>query len=74
MNDPLFSYEAPADYYIKLEWSTRQKRMQSYTIKAEDEKNKKDVKRSSEENSSRCKMCNGWHDLDECKAFNDMTV
>ena len=29
---------------------------------------------SSEDSSSKCKMCNGQHDLDECKAFNDMTV
>ena len=41
--------------------------------KAEDE-NKKDVKGSSEDNSSKCKMCNGQHDLDECKAFSDMIV
>ena len=31
------------------------------------------MKSSTEDNSSRCKMCNGRHDLDECKAFNDMT-
>ena len=49
--------------------------MKNDTIKAEDEKDKKDVKGSSEDNSFRCKMCNGQHDLDECKAFNDdMTV
>ena len=47
--------------------------MKNYTIKAEDE-NKEDVRGSSEDNSSKCKMCNGRHDLDECKAFNDMTV
>ena len=47
--------------------------MKNYTIKAEDE-NKKDVKGSSDDSSSKCKMCNGWHDLDECKAFNDITV
>ena len=51
----------------------RQKWMKNYTIKAEDE-NKKDVKGSSDDSSSKCKMCNGWHDLDECKAFNDITV
>ena len=72
MNDPLFSCEALADYHTKLEHPVRQKRMKNYTIKAEDE-NKKDV-RGSSENSSKCKMCNGWHDLDECKAFSDMTV
>ena len=32
------------------------------------------VRGSSEDNSSKCKMYNLWHDLDECKAFNDMTA
>ena len=73
LNDPLFSCEALADYHTKLEHPVRQKRMKNYTIKAEDE-NKKDVKGSSEDNTSKWKMCNGCHDLDECKAFNDMTV
>ena len=48
--------------------------MKNDTIKTEDKKDKKDAERSSEDSSSRCKMCNGEHDLDECKAFNDMTV
>ena len=73
MNDPLFSREALADYHTKLEYLVRKKRMKNYTIKAEDE-NKKDVRGSSEDNSFKCKMCNGRHDLDECKVFNDMTV
>ena len=73
MNEPLFSCEEFADYHTKLEHPVRQKLMKNYTIKAEDE-NKKDVRGSSEDKSSKCKMCNGWHDLDECKAFNDMTV
>ena len=34
----------------------------------------KDVRGSSEDNSSKCMMCNGWHGPDECKVFNDMTV
>ena len=72
MNDPLLSHKVLADYHTKLEYPDRQKQMKNYTIKAEDE-NKKDV-RGSSENSSKCKMCNGWHDLDECKAFSDMTV
>ena len=54
MNDPLFSREALADYHTKLEHPVRQKRMKNYTIKAEDE-NKKDVRGSSEDNSSKCK-------------------
>ena len=73
MNDPLVSCEALANYHTKVEHSIRQKRIKNYTMKAEDE-NKKDVRWSSEDNSSKCKMCNGRHDLDECKAFNDMTV
>ena len=73
MNDPLFSREALADYHTKLEYPVRKKRMKNYTIKAEDE-NKRDVRGSSEDNSFKCKMCNGRHDLDECKVFNDMTV
>ena len=73
MNDPLVSCEALADYRTKLEHPVRQKRIKNYTIKAEDE-NKKDVRGSSEDNISKCKMCNGRHDLDECKAFSDMTV
>ena len=40
---------------------------------SKDGKVKKDVKGSSEGNSSRSKMCNGWHDMDECKVFNGMT-
>ena len=43
-------------------------------MKAEDEKDKKDMKGSSEDNSSRCKICKGQRDLDECKAFKDMTL
>ena len=73
MNDSLFSREGLTDYHTKSEHPVRQKRMKNYTIKAEDE-NKKDVRGSSEDNSSKCKMCNKRHDLDECKALNDMTV
>ena len=73
MNDPLFSPEALADYHIKLQRAVRQKRMKNYTIKAEVE-NKKDLKGSSEDNSLKCNLCNGWHDLDKRKAFIDMTV
>ena len=58
MNDRLFSHKVLADYHTKLEHPDRQKRMKNYTIKAEDE-NKKDVRGSSEDNSSKCKMCNG---------------
>ena len=47
--------------------------MKNYTIKAENENNK-DLKGSTEDNSSKCKMCNGHHDLDVCKAFNYITV
>ena len=72
MNGPLFSLKALADYHTKLEHPVR-KRMKNYTIKAEDE-NKKDVGGSSEANNSKCKICNGQYDLDECKTFNDMTV
>ena len=46
--------------------------MKNYTIKAEDE-NKEDVRGSSEDNSSKCKMCNGRFDLDECKIFTDIS-
>ena len=74
MNDPLFSHESLADYQTKLEQPVKQKQMKNYTIKAEDEKDKKVMKGSSEDKSSRCKMCTGRHDLDECKTFNGMTV
>ena len=57
---------------LKLKHPVRQKQMKNYTIKAEDE-NKEDVRGSSEDNSSKCKMCNGWYDLDECKIFNDIS-
>ena len=73
INDPLSSREALADYHTKLEHPVRQKQVKNCTIKAEDE-NKKDVRGSSEDNSSKCKICNGQHDLDECKTFNDMKV
>ena len=73
MNDPLFSRVALADYHTKLERPFRKKRMKNYTVKAKDE-NKKDVKGSSEDKSSKCKICNGRDDLDECKTFNYMTV
>ena len=68
MNDPLFSVEALADYYIKLEQPARQKQMKNYTIKAEDEKYKKYMKGSSEDNSSRCKICSRRHGLKEFKS------
>ena len=59
MNDPLLSREELADYDTTLitdyEGPVRQKLMKNYTIKAEDE-NKKDVKGSSEDYSSKCKM------------------
>ena len=58
MNDPLFSREMLADYQTKLEKLVRQKQMKNYTIQAENEKDKKDIKRLSEENSCRCKMRN----------------
>ena len=77
IKDPLFSREVLADYHTKLERLVRQKQMKNYTIKAEDEKDKKYMKGSSEDSrfsSSGCKMCNRWHDLDVCKAFNSMTV
>ena len=77
IKDPLFSHEVLADYHTKLERLVRQKQMKNYTIKAEDEKDKKYMKGSSEDSrfsSSGCKMCNRWHDLDVCKAFNSMTV
>ena len=74
MNGLLFSCEELADYLTKLERTVKQKRMKNYTIKVEDENDKKDVKGSSEGNSSRCKICNGQHDLDECKAFNDIAI
>ena len=67
------SREALADYHTKLEHPVRQKRMKNYTIKAEDE-NEKDVRESLEDSSSKCNMCNGRHDRDECKAFNDMAI
>ena len=73
MNDSLFSREGLTDYHTKSEHPVRQKRMKNYTIKAEDE-NEKDVRGSLEDNSSKCNMCNGRHDRDECKAFNDMAV
>ena len=38
--------------------------MKNYTVKTKDGKNKKDMKGSSNDNSSRCKMCNVRHDLD----------
>ena len=74
MSDPLFSPKALADYHTKLDPPVRQEQMKNYKIKAEDEDNKKDVKGSSEDNSSRCKICDGQHKQDQCKAFNDMTV
>ena len=60
MNDPLVSCQALADYHIKLAHPVRQKRIKNYTIKADNE-NKKDVRGPSEDNSSKCKMCNGRH-------------
>ena len=68
MNEPLFSGEALADYYVKSERSARQRQMKNYTIKAEDEKYKKYMKGSSEDNSSRCKICSGRHGLEEFKS------
>ena len=73
MNDPLFSREALANYHIKLERPAREKWIKTYTMKTEDEKDKKDMKGPSENNSSRWKMSKWQRDLDECKAFKDMT-
>ena len=48
-----------ADDSVKLKRPAKQMQMQSFTIQAEDEKVKKDVKGLIEDSSSRCNMCNG---------------
>ena len=44
MNDPLFSHESLADYQTKLEQPDKEKHMKNYTIKAEDEKDKRVIR------------------------------
>ena len=64
VNDPLFSREA-VDYYVdKKERPERKKRIRSYTTKTEEIHNT-NLTRSGKN----CLVCDGSHDLDNCKEF-----
>ena len=64
-----FFQEALKEYNEKQEKETRSK-LKSYVLHtAEPVKNKRDD--SSENN---CPVCEGRHDLDNCRLFNDLTL
>ena len=81
MIDPLFSRQAFSEYLSKPERSLREdrrrKKVAKYRVQSNESQIKKDENvdrsKSSKEKGS-CVLCNGSHDLDECKPYNDMVV
>ena len=75
MSDPLFSRQALSEYLSKPECSLREdqrkKKVANYRVQSDESQIKKDenVDRSkSSKEKERCVLCNGSHNLDECKA------
>ena len=81
MSDTLFSRQTLSGYLSKPERSLREdrrkKKAANYRVQSDESQIKKgenvDRSKSSKEKES-CVLRNGSHDLDECKAYNDMEV
>ena len=69
-SDPLFSREALKVYVEKDERSHLKKKMKSFASNTTDkvQEEKGDIK------EMKCPVCQGKHDLDNCKQFNNMSV
>ena len=81
MSDLLFSWQALSEYLLKperlLREDQRKKKVANYRVQSDESQIKKDenVDRSkSSKEKERCVLCNGSHNLDECKAYNNMVV
>ena len=75
MNDPLFSREALHEYIKHPEKSTHMKarKLKNCYTKA-DEKNEMAVEQTETVASTKCKFCDGNHDLDDCQFYHEITV
>ena len=81
MSDSLFSRQALSEYLSKPECSLREdwrkKKVANYRVQSDESQIKKDENvdrlKSSKEKDS-CILCSGRHNLDECKAYNNMMV
>ena len=75
MNDPLFSREALHEYIKHPEKSTHMKarKLKNCYTKA-DEKNEMAVEQTETVTSTKCKFCDGNHDLDDCQFYHEITV
>ena len=75
MNDRLFSCKVLREFNTKPEQHSRQWNTNSYFVKTKEGTDEKVLIISqSEEKLENCQLCNGYHDLYECKVFNDMEV
>ena len=75
MIDPLFSRETLREFSINPERHIRQRNTNSYVVNSEDGTDEKSERTSQgEKKLENCQLCNIHHDLDECKAINDMVV
>ena len=74
MNEPLFSLEALGEFNTKTKRHSRQWNTNSYVVKSKDGTDEKGVGTQVEKKLENCQLCNRHHDLDECKAFNNMVV
>ena len=81
MSDPLFLRQALSEYLSKPEGlfreDRRKKKVADYRMQSDELQIKTDenVDRSkSSKEKEGCVLCNGSHDLEECKAYNDMVV
>ena len=81
MSDLLFSRQALSEYLLKperlLREDQRKKKAANYRVQSDESQIKKDenVDRSkSGKEKESCVLCNGSHNLDECKAYNNMVV
>ena len=73
-HEPLFSLEALGEFNTKPKQHSRQWSTNSYVVKSEGGTDEKGVGTQVEKRLENCQLCNRHHDLDECKAFNNMVV
>ena len=67
--EPLFSQETLKEYNERQEKETRTKLKSYVSHAAEPVKNERDVS-----SGNNCPVCEGRHDLDNCRQFNDLTL
>ena len=81
MSDPLFSRQALSEYLSKPERSLREDRRKKKVGNCRVQSDESQIKIYENVNRSKsskekeiCVLCNGSHNLDECKAYNDVMV